>query len=107
MADWLKGSYLILVLRDYWAKRYTSRKNVSLSRLTKNYLDALTGNQKMSSKSPYFQKYIDNQISFAPDTFQDGNSIEYLYPDNYRTAGQKIEKKVHDTGNNTLKQVYI
>src|SRR5690606_12610637 len=34
-------------------------------------------------------------------TFANGNSIQYLY----NAAGQKVEKKVHDTGNNTIKQV--
>ncbi len=33
--------------------------------------------------------------------FANGNSIEYLY----NAAGIKIEKKVHDTQNNTIKQV--
>src|SRR5690606_5492430 len=39
---------------------------------------------------------LPTQISFA-----NGNSIEYLY----NAAGQKIEKKVHDTQNNAIKQV--
>src|SRR5690554_5964304 len=39
---------------------------------------------------------LPTQISFA-----NGNSIEYLY----NAAGVKVEKKVHDTQNNTIKQV--
>src|SRR5690606_2973982 len=62
----------------------------------KNTMTMISDLNKGITEILYNHLNLPTQISFA-----NGKSIEYLY----NAAGIKVEKKVHDTQNNTIKQV--